>query len=70
MPQSMTLTVCVLCLSIQVGTWYRTFENEYRLETKCPTDLPGGGQTYETGTASYIYPNTQRPSTAWYHDHT
>lgn len=51
--------LCVL-LCEQVGTWYDTFEKEYTKAT---------GQAYEKGSASYIYPNTQRPSTAWYHDH-
>lgn len=47
---------------VQAGSWYEPFQHEYTKET-C---LDG----YEPGTASYIYPNLQKPSTAWYYDHT
>jgi hypothetical protein len=47
---------------LQVGTWYETFKRQYEKDTH---------QTYTgEGSATYIYPNTQRPSAAWYHDHT
>jgi hypothetical protein len=45
----------------QVGTWYKTFEEEYFKDT-C--------QKYTNGSATYIYRNTQRPGMSWYHDHT
>jgi FtsP/CotA-like multicopper oxidase with cupredoxin domain len=41
-----------------VGTWYNFFNNK------------GSGGTWAVGTATFQYPNSQRPSTAWYHDHT
>jgi hypothetical protein len=50
-----------MALCFQVGTWYTTFENEYKQDT-C--------QSYAPGSADYIYKNTQRPSMSWYHDHT
>ena len=53
---------CHLRCTVQAGAWYEPFQHEYSKDT-C---LDG----YEPGTASYIYPNLQRPSTAWYHDHT
>ena len=40
-----------------VGTWYDFFKTK-------------SGLDWATGTAKFKYPNTQRPSTAWYHDHT
>jgi FtsP/CotA-like multicopper oxidase with cupredoxin domain len=40
-----------------VGTWYDFFNNK-------------SGLSWATGTATFQYPNSQRPSTAWYHDHT
>ena len=40
-----------------VGTWYDFFNTK-------------SGLGWATGTATFKYPNTQRPSTAWYHDHT
>ena len=40
-----------------VGTWYDFFKTK-------------GGLGWAPGTATFEYPNTQRPSTAWYHDHT
>ena len=41
-----------------VGTWYDFFNSK------------GSGGTWAPGTATFDYPNSQRPSTAWYHDHT
>lgn len=46
---------------MQNGTWYETFERKYAHDT-C--------QDWEEGSASYLYPNTQRPGNSWYHDHT
>jgi FtsP/CotA-like multicopper oxidase with cupredoxin domain len=40
-----------------VGSWYDFFRAK-----------SGGG--WAPGTATFSYPNSQRPSTAWYHDHT
>lgn len=48
-------------LVLQVGTWYRQWELEYS-EEAC--------ELYVPGTSTYIYANTQQPSTAWFHDHT
>ncbi len=39
------------------GTWFAFFQSK-----------AGGG--WAPGTAEFVYPNSQRPSTAWYHDHT
>ena len=43
------------------GTFYDTFKNEASNEQ---------GLTWESGTATFSYPNSQRDSNAWYHDHT
>ena len=40
-----------------VGTWYDFFKAK-------------SGLAWAPGTATFKYPNSQRPSTAWYHDHT
>ena len=40
-----------------VGTWYDFFRSK-----------AGGG--WAAGAATFTYPNVERPSTAWYHDHT
>ncbi|KJS29770.1 MAG: bilirubin oxidase [Desulfatitalea sp. BRH_c12] len=40
-----------------VGTWYDFFNEK-------------AGASWALGTAAFEYPNSQRPSTAWYHDHT
>ena len=40
-----------------VGTWHDFFHNK-----------AGGG--WAAGAATFTYPNVERPSTAWYHDHT
>jgi bilirubin oxidase len=42
------------------GTWYDTFKNQF--ETVF-------GQMWESGTAVFQYPNDQRATTLWYHDH-
>jgi FtsP/CotA-like multicopper oxidase with cupredoxin domain len=39
------------------GTWYDFFNIK-------------SGLIWVPGTATFVYPNSQRPSTAWYHDHT
>jgi FtsP/CotA-like multicopper oxidase with cupredoxin domain len=41
----------------KVGTWYDFFATK-----------AGGG--WDPGSATFGYPNSQRPSTLWYHDHT
>lgn len=48
------------CVTMQEGSWFKTFKGEYSNDT-C--------QQYIPGSSSYIYKNTQRPSTSWYHDH-
>jgi FtsP/CotA-like multicopper oxidase with cupredoxin domain len=40
------------------GTWYDFFRTK------------SGGRGWALGQATYRYPNTQRPSTLWFHDHT
>ena len=40
------------------GTWYEFFKKK------------SGGRGWAQGQATYRYPNTQRPSTLWFHDHT
>jgi FtsP/CotA-like multicopper oxidase with cupredoxin domain len=40
-----------------VGTWYNFFNTK-------------SGLGWAPGTATFRYPNSQRPSTVWYHDHT
>ena len=40
-----------------VGTWYDFFKTKSTL-------------SWSAGTATFQYPNSERPSTAWYHDHT
>ncbi len=40
-----------------VGAWYDFFKAK-------------SGLAWTPGTATFKYPNSQRPSTAWYHDHT
>jgi len=39
------------------GTWYEFFHSKSL-------------DTWAAGTATFVYPNSQRPSTVWYHDHT
>jgi spore coat protein A, manganese oxidase len=43
-----------------VGTWFEFFKTKAGLL----------GATWGPGQATFRYPNSQRPSTAWYHDHT
>jgi spore coat protein A len=43
------------------GTWYNTFKAQFLAEH---------GETWEQGSATFRYPNEQRPATLWYHDHT
>jgi FtsP/CotA-like multicopper oxidase with cupredoxin domain len=45
------------------GTWYDFFDNKAMLD-------PNAIGMWDQGTATFTYPNSQRPSTAWYHDHT
>jgi FtsP/CotA-like multicopper oxidase with cupredoxin domain len=40
------------------GTWYDFFKSK------------SGGLPWSAGQATYRYPDTQRPSTSWFHDHT
>jgi spore coat protein A len=48
------------------GTWYQFFKN--KAEGK--GYVSPGATEWQTGSAVFQYPNTQRASTAWYHDHT
>jgi FtsP/CotA-like multicopper oxidase with cupredoxin domain len=42
------------------GTWYDYFKGQFKTKY---------GEEWEPGTATFQYPNTQRPTTLWYHDH-
>jgi spore coat protein A, manganese oxidase len=44
-----------------VGSWYDFFKGEFARKY---------GLTWEPGSATFQYPNDQRASTLWYHDHT
>jgi len=44
-----------------VGSWYNTFARKFKAKT---------GQGWNWGSAVFQYPNDQRASTLWYHDHT
>lgn len=44
-----------------VGSWYDGFKAEFESRL---------GQAWEAGTAVFQYPNDQRATTLWYHDHT
>ena len=44
-----------------VGTWFNFFAGKAAEKF---------GVSWERGTATFQYPNSQRPSTVWYHDHT
>jgi FtsP/CotA-like multicopper oxidase with cupredoxin domain len=48
------------------GTWYNTFKAEFAAERAAghPSDA------WAMGTATFQYPNDQRATTLWYHDHT
>ncbi len=48
------------------GTWYDFFEGK----AKSKGYLAPGATEWEPGTAVFQYPNTNRASTIWYHDHT
>jgi spore coat protein A, manganese oxidase len=48
------------------GTWYDFF----RSKASAKGILAPGTEAWEQGTAVFEYPNTQRASTIWYHDHT
>jgi len=43
------------------GTWYNFFKKKAK---------SAGAGNWPAGQAIFRYPNSQRPSTAWYHDHT
>jgi spore coat protein A len=43
------------------GSWYASFKNQFQAKY---------GQAWEAGTAVFQYPNDQRATTLWYHDHT
>jgi len=43
------------------GTWYNFFKTKAQNEQ---------GLAWDMGSATFFYPNTQRASTIWYHDHT
>jgi FtsP/CotA-like multicopper oxidase with cupredoxin domain len=47
------------------GTWYDFFRGKAATKGY----VAPGATTWETGTAVFQYPNTQRASTLWYHDH-
>ncbi len=51
-------------LHVQVGTWYNTFR------AKAQRSNPGPGLNWTPGSAVYTYPNSQRSTMIWYHDHT
>ena len=42
------------------GTWYNTFKAQFLAEK---------GEAWLPGSATFEYPNSQRPTTLWYHDH-
>ena len=48
------------------GTWYEFFRSKFQSQRGAghPSD------TWQPGTAIFQYPNDQRASTLWYHDHT
>jgi FtsP/CotA-like multicopper oxidase with cupredoxin domain len=48
-----------------VGTWYDFFAGK----AQSRRFLAPGTSAWEPGTAVFQYPNTQRASTSWYHDH-
>ncbi len=43
------------------GTWYDFFKNKF---------LMNNGVNWDPGSATFQYPNDQRATTLWYHDHT
>jgi FtsP/CotA-like multicopper oxidase with cupredoxin domain len=48
-----------------VGTWYDFFA----AKAANAGSVAPGTAAWESGTATFTYPNTQRASTVWYHDH-
>lgn len=48
------------------GSWYTTFKREFKKERR----VGHHSDTWTRGTATYQYPNADRASTLWYHDHT
>jgi FtsP/CotA-like multicopper oxidase with cupredoxin domain len=50
----------------RIGTWYDFFKGKAAGKGQ----LAPGTAAWETGTAVFHYPNNQRASTIWYHDHT
>jgi FtsP/CotA-like multicopper oxidase with cupredoxin domain len=48
------------------GTWYLIFRDKAASKGY----VAPGATTWHAGTAVFQYPNTQRASTIWYHDHT
>jgi spore coat protein A, manganese oxidase len=44
----------------QVGTWYKTFRQQF---------LEEQGEDWTLGSATFQYPNDQAATTIWYHDH-
>jgi spore coat protein A len=45
----------------RVGSWYHFFRAKFQA---------AWGGDWEPGTATFVYPNDQRATTLWYHDHT
>ncbi len=45
---------------VKKSDWYNFFARRYRRKF---------GRTWESGSAEFFYPNDNRPSTIWYHDH-
>lgn len=48
------------------GTWYDTFKSDFFTERK----IGHRSDAWQPGSATFEYPNNQRASTLWYHDHT
>ncbi|MBW1991668.1 MAG: multicopper oxidase domain-containing protein [Deltaproteobacteria bacterium] len=53
--------VADLNLTATFGTWYADFRAKFQARD---------GQTWEPGSAVFQYPNDQRATTLWFHDHT
>jgi FtsP/CotA-like multicopper oxidase with cupredoxin domain len=49
----------------EVGTWYDFFKSKAAIKLH----LAPGTTAWQPGTAVFQYPNSQRASTLWYHDH-
>ena len=52
--------------SAREGSWYTTFKREFRKER----GVGHSSDRWERGSATFQYPNADRASTLWYHDHT